>query len=102
MIYDKFPFFLSRFGFVDFDDVETAKSALTEMSGASIDGREVRLDYSSPRPEGGGRGGGRGGGFGGRGGGGYGGGFGGRGGGGGRGRGGRGGNRGGGGKNQEN
>ncbi|KAJ5930586.1 hypothetical protein N7466_006079 [Penicillium verhagenii] len=79
------------FGYVQFGSVEEAQNAHTQLAGTEIDGRPLRLDFSTPRPAGGdrggfgGRGGGRGG-FGGRGGGG---GFGGRGGG--RGRGGFGG-----------
>ncbi|TFK98400.1 hypothetical protein BDV98DRAFT_474913, partial [Pterulicium gracile] len=69
------------FGFVEFSSVEEAENAFEKMNGEQIDGREIRLDYSQPRPPreeggfrggrggfGGGRGGGRGG-FGGRGGG---------------------------------
>jgi len=83
------------FGYVEFDSIDAAESAMNAMNGADVDGRNVRLDYSQPRQGGGG---GRGGGGfgGGRGGGGRGG-FGGRGGGrgfGGRGGGGRGGGRG--------
>lgn len=50
------------FGYVTFDSVEGATAAYDAMMGAEIDGRPVRLDYATPRPdrgEGGGRGGGR-------------------------------------------
>ncbi|KAJ5918401.1 hypothetical protein N7454_010776 [Penicillium verhagenii] len=79
------------FGYVQFGSVEEAQNAHTQLAGTEIDGRPLRLDFSTPRPAGGDRGGfggrgGGGGGFGGRGGGGRGGGrgrggFGGRGGG---------------------
>lgn len=39
-----------RFGYVDFADAETAKKAVEQMTGATIDGREVRCDLSTPRP----------------------------------------------------
>lgn len=54
------------FGYVQFSSVEDATTALDKMAGASIAGRSVRLDFSTPRantgdsPRGG-RGGGRGG-----------------------------------------
>ena len=55
------------FGYVEFTDVEGAKTALGALAGAELAGRALRLDYSTPRgdsggsPRGrGGRGGGRG------------------------------------------
>lgn len=73
------------FGYVQYSSVDEARQAFNDLNGAELNGRPVRLDFSSPRPAGGaprgggrgGRGGGRGGrgGFGGRGGGGGGGGF---------------------------
>jgi len=60
------------FGYVEFEDVDSAKTALNTNQGVSIAGREVFLDFATPRaprPEGGrggfrgGRGGGRGGSF---------------------------------------
>ena len=72
------------FGYVTFSSIDEAKAALEAMNGADISGRNIRLDYSQPRPQNGdspgrgrggfgagrGRGGDRGrGGFGGRGGG---------------------------------
>jgi nucleolin len=80
------------FGYIQFGSIEEAKAAHGALNGEELEGRSIRLDFSTPRPprEGGGFGGGRGGGrggFGGRGGGGRGGG---------RGRGGFGGGRGGG------
>ncbi|KAJ2654917.1 nuclear localization sequence binding protein, partial [Coemansia sp. RSA 1200] len=60
------------YGYVEFDSVEAAASAM-EWNGSDLDGRNIRLDYSTPRQGGnggsGGRGGGRGGFRGGRGGG---------------------------------
>ncbi|KAK0511130.1 hypothetical protein JMJ35_006682 [Cladonia borealis] len=56
------------FGYVQFDSVEECKGAFEKMTGATIMGRPIRLDYSTPRPPrnndspgGRGRGGGRGG-----------------------------------------
>lgn len=77
--------FLFSFGYVEFETVEHAQSAMETMDGKELDGRFLRLDFAEPRNStpgsGGGRGGGRGGRGGGRGGfGGRGGGFGGRGG----------------------
>jgi nucleolin len=76
---------IKGFGYVDYTSVEEAKEAMNNLTGASIQGRPMRLDYGKPRDDNGGGsfGGGRGGSFGGRGGGGFGG------------RGGRGGSRGG-------
>jgi len=73
------------FGFVTFGDGESAKAAIAQMDGASLDGRTIRVNEAEDKPrEGGGGGRGFGGGGGGRsGGGGYGGGGGGYGGGGG-------------------
>lgn len=47
------------FGYVDFNTVEEAKAALESMSGADVDGRNIRVDYATPRDDsaGGGRGG---------------------------------------------
>jgi nucleolin len=50
------------FGFVDFDSTESAQKALDDMQGQEIDGRNILVDFASPRGERGGRG-GRGGGF---------------------------------------
>ncbi|KAJ3383898.1 hypothetical protein HDU84_003301 [Entophlyctis sp. JEL0112] len=38
------------YGYVEFADAESAKKAL-EMAGSSLDGREIRIDLSTPRPE---------------------------------------------------
>uniref|UniRef100_A0ACD5WLL0 Uncharacterized protein n=1 Tax=Avena sativa TaxID=4498 RepID=A0ACD5WLL0_AVESA len=70
------------FGFVNFQDEESAKAAAEQMDGKELDGRSVRVNFANERTAGGGGGGYRGGG-GGYGGGGYGGGGGGYGGGGG-------------------
>ncbi|KAJ5772201.1 hypothetical protein N7520_002730 [Penicillium odoratum] len=58
------------FGYVQYSSVEEAQNAHTQLAGTEIDGRTLRLDFSTPRPAGGDRGGfgGRGGGRGGRGG----------------------------------
>ena len=58
------------YGYVQFGSIEDATTALEQMSGATIEGRPIRLDFAGPRPErNGGDRGGRGGGRGGRGGG---------------------------------
>lgn len=49
------------FGYVEFEDVDSAKKAFEATNGADVEGRNIRLDYSAPRDSlGGGRGGGRG------------------------------------------
>ncbi|KAF4574485.1 hypothetical protein EYR36_005821 [Pleurotus pulmonarius] len=53
------------FGYVEFDDVESATKAYEGANGQEIEGRSIRLDYSQPRDNSGGFGGGRGGGRGG-------------------------------------
>ncbi|KAL8936061.1 MAG: hypothetical protein Q9211_004367 [Gyalolechia sp. 1 TL-2023] len=57
------------FAYVQFSTTEEATTAFEGMTGASINGRTIRIDYASQKPQngGGGRGGGRGGGGGGRG-----------------------------------
>lgn len=46
------------FGFVEFDDVETATKAREDLSGTEIDGRTVNIVFATPRESfGGGRGG---------------------------------------------
>ena len=66
------------FGFVTFADDESASQAVNTLNGSDLDGRSIRVDKATERPNrggGGGRGGrGGGGGYGGGGGGGYGGG----------------------------
>ena len=52
------------YGYVQFAAVDEAVAAMEAMKGAVIEGRPVRLDYATPKPDregGGGRGGGRGG-----------------------------------------
>ncbi|KAK5003662.1 hypothetical protein LTR28_009889 [Elasticomyces elasticus] len=56
------------FGYVEFETVEEATAALEALNGADIAGRNIRLDYATPRDQSGGGRGGRGS-FGGRGGG---------------------------------
>eukprot|EP00833_Pecoramyces_ruminatium_P008672 jgi/Orpsp1_1/1182704/evm.model.c7180000082318.2 len=48
------------FGYVEFDDVDSATKAL-ELSGTEVDGRNIRLDYAPERNNQGGNGGNRGG-----------------------------------------
>ncbi|KAF7318074.1 Serine/threonine protein phosphatase 2C [Mycena chlorophos] len=45
------------FGYVEFEDIESAKKAFESASGQELDGRALRLDYSQPREPGGGGGG---------------------------------------------
>ncbi|KAJ1663898.1 nuclear localization sequence binding protein [Coemansia sp. RSA 1813] len=52
------------YGYVEFETVEEAASAM-QWNNTDLDGRNIRLDYSTPRPSGGNGGGGRGGGRGG-------------------------------------
>ncbi|KAL8128649.1 hypothetical protein V2J09_017804 [Rumex salicifolius] len=60
------------FGFVNFNDTESAGSAMSAMDGQELDGRNIRVSYATERPAGGPRsGGGYGGGSGYGGGGGY-------------------------------
>ncbi|KAI7973868.1 hypothetical protein EIK77_001067 [Talaromyces pinophilus] len=54
------------YGYVEFSSVDEARQALNELQGTDIGGRAIRLDFSTPRPQGERQGGGRGG-FGGRG-----------------------------------
>jgi RNA recognition motif-containing protein len=58
------------FGFVTFSDGSAADEAITQMDGALLDGRNIRVNEANERPAGGGGGGGGRGGFGGGGGGG--------------------------------
>ncbi len=37
------------FGFVTYRDASSAKTALTEMNGASLDGREIRVDSAQDK-----------------------------------------------------
>ena len=40
------------FGYVDFSNGEEAEKAYNQLNGASVDGRELRLDFSDKRPDG--------------------------------------------------
>lgn len=53
------------FGFVDFTDGESAKSALEGMDGQELNGRNIRVSFANERTGGGGGGGGFRGGYGG-------------------------------------
>ncbi len=58
------------FGFITYEDPQAADTAMAEMNGTSLDGREITVNEAQDkRRDGGGRGGGRGGGYGGGGGG---------------------------------
>ncbi|KAF7330957.1 Nuclear localization sequence-binding protein [Mycena venus] len=48
------------FGYVEFEDIDSAKKAYEAANGQEIEGRAIRLDYSQPRDSSGGGGGGRG------------------------------------------
>ncbi|KAG6374986.1 hypothetical protein JVT61DRAFT_3761 [Boletus reticuloceps] len=47
------------FAYVEFSDVGSAKKAHGSLQGVQLDGRSIRLDYSQPRDNAGGRGGGQ-------------------------------------------
>lgn len=51
---------MCRFGFIRFDDIDTATKALKKHNGVIVNGRELELRYAEERSEGGGGGGGRG------------------------------------------
>ena len=53
------------FGFVTFDDDDNASTAMSEMDGSDLDGRQIKVNEAQERPRGGGGGGFRGGGGGG-------------------------------------
>lgn len=46
-----------RYAFVEFDNTDDAKEALDSCNNTEIEGRNVRLEFSQSRGEGGGRGG---------------------------------------------
>lgn len=48
--------YIKGFGYVEFASVDDATTALNAMQGAHIAGRPLRLDYSTPRADGGGGG----------------------------------------------
>lgn len=39
-------------GFVDFESVDDAQKALKTMNGESVDGRQVKIDFATPRGDG--------------------------------------------------
>lgn len=45
------------FGFVSFDDSESAKNAMSSMDGQELQGRNIRVSFANDRPSGGFRGG---------------------------------------------
>jgi len=49
------------FGFVEFNNAEHAKAAMSALSGKNVDGRDLTVNEAKPREAGGGGGGGRGG-----------------------------------------
>ena len=50
------PCFPSRFGYAEFASAQEAKKARNNMTDQELDGRTVRIDYATPRGQGGGRG----------------------------------------------
>lgn len=40
---------MCRFGFVEFDSVDSAKEAFNSMKGQEVDGRQVFLDFAEER-----------------------------------------------------
>ncbi len=42
------------FGFVTMEDTTSAKTAIEQMNGASLDGRSIRVNEATERPRGGG------------------------------------------------
>ena len=65
VITDKFTGQSRGFGFVEMSSAEEAAQAVGQLNGRMLDGRQVRVEVSQPKPGGGG-GGGRDSGFGGR------------------------------------
>jgi RNA recognition motif-containing protein len=60
IIMDKFSGQSRGFGFVEMPSKEEAQTAISELNGQELDGRELNVNEAKPKPEG--RGGGRGGG----------------------------------------
>lgn len=51
VITDKFTQRSRGFGFVEMPDEEAARKAISELDGASVDGREIRVAEAKPREE---------------------------------------------------
>ncbi|MBY0488080.1 RNA-binding protein [Flavobacterium sp. SUN052] len=52
IITDKFTGRSKGFGFVEMENDEEAEKAITELNGASVDGRTIVVNKSEPKPEG--------------------------------------------------
>ena len=52
IITDKFTGRSKGFGFVEMDNEEEAQKAITELNGATVDGRTIVVNKSEPKPEG--------------------------------------------------
>jgi RNA recognition motif-containing protein len=52
IITDKFTGRSKGFGFVEMDSDEEAEKAITELNGATVDGRTIVVNKSEPKPEG--------------------------------------------------
>jgi RNA recognition motif-containing protein len=61
IVTDKFTQRSKGFGFVEMADDTSAQAAITALNGSEVDGRNIVVNESRPKPEGGGGGGGGGG-----------------------------------------
>ena len=52
IITDKFTGRSKGFGFVEMDNEEEAQKAITELNGATVEGRTIVVNKSEPKPEG--------------------------------------------------
>ncbi len=52
IITDKFTGRSKGFGFIEMDSDEEAEKAITELNGATVDGRTIVVNKSEPKPEG--------------------------------------------------
>lgn len=58
IVLDKFTNRSKGFGFVEMSNDDEAQSAITALNGTEVDGRNIVVNESRPKPEGGGAGGG--------------------------------------------
>lgn len=63
IVTDKFTNRSKGFGFVEMANDDQAQAAITALNGSEVDGRNIVVNESRPKPEGGGNGGSGGGGF---------------------------------------